>query len=220
MKKIIYILILLIIGCDVYETPSTYNFSVTAYYPEKFDSGGIITDTEILIRDIQTGREFTQKTNEKGTATFNIRGGNYDIIISFSEEHEIDFEGIPVKKTLLFNGSLNGEVILENGVQLEIETKYTILNEGFIIKELYTSGGRTPEGKAYGASKFVEIYNLIKYYIPTDFVLEWCTKQQLTNQLPGLMKMEICCHEFHFGVLLQLFRVREKNTRFNRASRV
>ncbi len=159
MKKIIYILILFIIGCDVYETPSTYNFSVTAYYPEEFDNGGIITDTEILIRDIQTGREFTKKTNEKGTATFNIRGGNYDIVISFSEEHEIDFEGIPVKKTLLFNGSLNGEVILENGVQLEIETKYTILNEGFIIKELYTSGGRTPEGKSYGASKFVEIFN-------------------------------------------------------------
>lgn len=114
MKKIIFILILFIIGCDVYETPSTYNFSVTAYYPEEFDSGVIITDTEILIRDIQTGREFKQKTNENGIATFVVRGGNYDIIISFSEEHEIDFEGISVIKTILFNGSLNGEVILGN----------------------------------------------------------------------------------------------------------
>ncbi len=159
MKKIIYILILFIIGCDVYETPSTYNFSVTAYYPEEFDSGGIITDTEILIRDIQTGREFTQETDENGTATFDTRGGNYDIVISFSEEHEIDFEGIPVTKTILFSGSLNGETILENGNQLEINTEYSILKEGFVIKELFTSGHRTPEGKSYGASKFVEIYN-------------------------------------------------------------
>ena len=159
MKKYIYILILFIIGCDVYETPSTYNFTVTAYYPTEFNNGESIKDAEIFVRNIQTGREFTQKTNENGTSTFDVRGGNYDIIISFSEEHEIDFAGIPVTKTILFSGSLNGEVILENGNQLEINTDYSILNERFVLKELYTSGSRTPEDNSYGADKFIEIYN-------------------------------------------------------------
>ncbi|NOR76690.1 MAG: DUF4876 domain-containing protein, partial [Draconibacterium sp.] len=159
MKKIIYILILFVIGCDVYETPTAFNFSVTANYPTIFNNGGAIKDAEIIVRNNQTGREFTLKTNEKGTATFEVRGGNYDIIISFSEEHEIDFEGIPVTKTILFSGSLNGEIILENGNQLEINTDYSVLNEGFVIKELYTSGSRTLEGKIYNPDKFVEIYN-------------------------------------------------------------
>ena len=37
--------------------------------------------------------------------------------------------------------------------------QYSIAKEGFVIKELYTSGSRTPAGKSYGADKFVEIYN-------------------------------------------------------------
>ena len=159
MKKLIYIMILAFAGCDVYETPSTYSFTVTANYPDEINNGSVISDVEIVTRNVQTGREFVEKTNANGTATFNVRGGNYDIVISFSEEHIIDIEGFPVKKTLLFSGSLNGETILENGNKLEIETEYSVLNEGFVIKELYTSGSRTPLGKSYGAAKFVEIFN-------------------------------------------------------------
>ncbi len=159
MKKLIYIMILVFAGCDVYETPSTYSFTVTANYPDEISNGSVISDVEIVTRNVQTGREFVEKTNANGTATFNVRGGNYDIVISFSEEHIIDIEGFPVKKTLLFSGSLTGETILENGNKLDIETEYSVLNEGFVIKELYTSGSRTPLGKSYGAAKFVEIFN-------------------------------------------------------------
>ena len=152
-------MILVFVGCDVYETPSTYSFSVTAYYPAEINNGSVIYDVEILTRNVQTGREFVVKTNENGTATFSVRGGNYDIVISFSEEHEIEIEGYIVKKTLLFNGLLTGEAILENGNKLDVNTEYSVLNEGFVIKQLYTSGSRTPQGKSYGAAKFVEIFN-------------------------------------------------------------
>ncbi len=159
MRKLLYIMILVFVGCDVYETPSTYSFSVTAYYPAEINNGAVISDVEILTRNVQTGREFVQKTNGNGSATFSVRGGNYDIVISFSEEHEIEIEGYLVKKTLLFNGSLTGEAILENGNKLDVNTEYSVLNEGFVIKQLYTSGSRTPLGKSYGAAKFVEIFN-------------------------------------------------------------
>ncbi len=161
MKKYIITLLipLLIAGCNVYETPSTYSFTVTVNYPDEINNGEPVNDKEILIRELQTGREFTQKTDKNGVVTFDIRGGNYDIIVSFSEEHEIDFDGYPVVKTLIFNGAINGTTILENGNHFSIQTDYSILNEGFVIKELYTSGCRTPLGKSYGAAKFVEIYN-------------------------------------------------------------
>lgn len=159
MKNIIYLLLFLLAGCNIYEEPSTFTFEVSAKYPPTFNNGAAIANTEILARNLQTNREFKEITDENGKATFNVRGGNYDLILSFSEKHEIEIEGFPTIKTVLFNASLNGQVITENGISLQLNPEYSIQNEGFVIKELYTSGTRTPEGKSYGADKFVEIYN-------------------------------------------------------------
>lgn len=159
MKKYIYIILIFLLGCEVYDEPSTYTVHIQANYPEHFENGAPIKNVEILLRNVQTNREFIQQTNENGMATFNVRGGNYDIVLSFSEKHEMEIEGFPVVKTILFNASATGQIIMENNFMLVLTPDYTIKNEGFVIKELYTSGSRTPEGKSYGADKFVEIYN-------------------------------------------------------------
>lgn len=159
MKRILFLALIVLIGCEKYEEPATYNFTVTAFYPENIENGAPVANTEILVRNTQTGREFTATTNENGIASFNVRGGNYDLVISFQEKYEIELDGYPVMKNLLFSGSLNGQLIMEDGIQLIIDTEYSIETEGFVIKELYSSGSRTPEGSSYGADKFVEIYN-------------------------------------------------------------
>jgi hypothetical protein len=147
------------LGCETYNEPSTFSLTITANYPTDINNGEAVKNTEIIVRNTQTGREFVQNTNENGIATFEIRGGNYDVLISFSEQHEIIIDNYPVKKNLLFSGSLNGQLIMEDGNSLQLNTEYSIENEGFVIKELYTSGSRTPEGNSYGADKFVEIFN-------------------------------------------------------------
>ncbi len=150
---------MILFGCETYDEPSTFTVTVAANYPADINNGGAIKNTEIVVRNTQTGREFIENTNDNGVATFEIRGGNYDVVISFSEQHEIMIDNYPVSKTLLFSGSLTGQLIMEDGNSLKLTTEYSIENEGFIIKELYTSGSRTPEGNSYGADKFVEIYN-------------------------------------------------------------
>ncbi|HYQ58915.1 MAG TPA: DUF4876 domain-containing protein [Draconibacterium sp.] len=160
MKKIlIYLLLIATLSCETYVEPTTFSFSVTAYYPSEINNGEAIANTEIIVRNTQTSREFIQYTNENGQATFNVRGGSYDIILSFSEEHNLIIDNFPAKKTLIFSGSLNGQLVMESGTNFQINTQYNIEKEDFIIKELYSSGSRTPDGENYGADKFVEIYN-------------------------------------------------------------
>lgn len=159
MKKFLYLILVFLVACESYDEPATYYFSVKASYPENINDGGAVNDQEIIVRNVQTSREYTAQTNNEGIATFNVRGGNYDILISFQEKHTIDIDGYPTEKTLLFNGSLTGELILDDDITLTLETEYSIENEGFVIKEFYCSGSRTPEDKSYGADKFIEIYN-------------------------------------------------------------
>lgn len=159
MKKFTFILLVVLLACETYDEPSTFTVTITANYPSSINNGEAIKNTEIIVRNTQTGREFIQNTNNSGSATFNVRGGNYDVVISFSEQHEITINEFPTVKTLLFSGSLTGQLIMGNGNILQLNTEYSIENEGFVIKELYTSGSRTPEGNRYGADTFVEIFN-------------------------------------------------------------
>lgn len=159
MRKILIILLVILAGCETYETPSIYTFVVTAYYPNEISHGSPIANQEILLHDLQSGREYLSITNEKGIADFSVRGGNYDLVISFSEEHEIEVGDHSFLKTVQFNGALHNQSVLEEGNQFHLGTEYSIIEENFVIKELYSSGSRTPEGKTYSADKFVEIYN-------------------------------------------------------------
>lgn len=159
MKKFTFILLVVLFACETYDEPSTFTVTITANYPSTINNGEAIKNTDIVVRNTQTGREFIQNTKDSGSATFNIRGGNYDVVISFSEQQEITINKCPTVKTLLFSGSLTGQLIMENGNNLQLNTEYSIENEGFVIKELYTSGSRTPEGDRYGADAFVEIFN-------------------------------------------------------------
>jgi hypothetical protein len=152
--------LLFTISCSsVYDVPSTYEVKILVTYPDNFNDGAPISNTQVKVLNIQTGRLYQSTTNESGYAELNVRGGNYDMQVSFSENHNVEVDGYPTRKTVLFNGSLNGQLITKNNETFTIQTESSYESEGFIFKEIYVSGSRTPEEKAYGADKFIEIYN-------------------------------------------------------------
>ncbi|MCY1719157.1 DUF4876 domain-containing protein [Prolixibacteraceae bacterium Z1-6] len=160
MTKLITILFFFfLLACTQYDVPSAYTVEVQVTYPETINNGGFIANANVNIEDKQTGRTYTATTNSSGQAFFELRGGNYDITVSTSEEHEIEIDGYTTRKTLLINGALTNQIVDEANIQLKLQTSFSIVNEGFVIKELYVSGSRTPEGKNYNADAFVEIYN-------------------------------------------------------------
>lgn len=139
--------------------PSVYQLTVTVKYPDAINNGDVLKNATIKIINKQTGRIYSDETNNEGKAFFELRGGHYDITTSISEDRITDNNGSSSTQTFIFNGSLTGQIITEPNINLIINTEYSILNSGFIIKELYVSGSRTPEEKNYGADLFVEIYN-------------------------------------------------------------
>ena len=160
MKKILFVLFAaLLVGCTEYEVPQTYDMEVAVSYPAEFSLGGPVAGAEVRVTNIQTGRDYLAVTGSDGRALLNVRGGNYNIVVSLSEEREVVVEGYPVEKTVLFNGALTGQLVTVSGGSFSLVLGYSVESEGFIIKELYTSGCKTPEGKSYQADKFVEIYN-------------------------------------------------------------
>ena len=159
IKNIALLLGLLYCSCSKYSVPETYQVAFKVNYPVLFDGGKSVNNVIVKITNVQTGREYTQTTNAAGTALFDIRGGSYNIMVSFSEDRDVNVDGFMFKKTVLFNGSVNSQTITASGNELAIPLQYSIAKEGFIIKELYTSGSKTPAGKSYGADKFYEVYN-------------------------------------------------------------
>lgn len=159
MKKLIHLLLIFTTACTPFVVPEPFRTEVTVVYPNEFFNGGPMKNVTVTLINLQTGREYSALTGENGIAPFMVRGGNYKAVVSVSEEHEMIIDGYPAKKTILFNGSVEGRIITEDYQNMVIRTGYSVMNEGFVIKELYTSGSRTPEGESYGADKFVEIYN-------------------------------------------------------------
>ncbi len=160
IKRLSILILLLIAACsEIYDVPSVFEIKVVVKYPSIINDGEIIPGITVKLKNKQTGREYIELTNESGVATFNVRGGNYDIVASLIKELEVNLNGELTKDTFIFNGLLAGQTITESGKQLEIQTNFSFASNDFIIKELYVSGSRTPEGKSYGADKFIEIYN-------------------------------------------------------------
>jgi hypothetical protein len=159
IKNIAFLLGLVYCSCSKYTVPETYQVAFKVNYPVLFDGGKSVTNVVVKITNVQTGREYTQPTNSTGIALFDVRGGSYNIMVSFSQDRDVNIDGFMFKKTVLFNGSVNSQTITTSGNEFPIPLQYSIAKEGFVIKELYASGSKTPAGKAYGADKFYEVYN-------------------------------------------------------------
>lgn len=168
MKKLLYILLFFSIGCEDYQIPETFDISVTVTYPANFNIEGQMRNAEVTLINKQSGRQYSSISNEAGLADFNVRGGIYDIIASATENHMIEENGSEVSKAIVFSASLHNEQILQNPVHLNLETGYSVLQSGFVIKELCTSGSTTPEGATYAGDKFVEIYNNSEQILYSD----------------------------------------------------
>jgi hypothetical protein len=159
IKKTVILFSLVITACTLYEVPSVFPLKVTVLYPDEINDGKPVQNAVVKIVNKQTCRIYEQTTDENGSAKFSIRGGNYDITTSYSEDRITEIDGNLTTKTIVFNGSLTGQVITEPDIDLLIQTEYFIINSGFVIKELYVSGSKAPEGSIYGKDRFIEIYN-------------------------------------------------------------
>ncbi len=154
MKKLVIISILLLgffaISCRKNVTP-TYTMTISLTFPAGFNLAGVPDGTEVKLIESQTGREtILLTTGGTGTVSSVLAEGTYNgsttVTVKVGTDEYV-FNGV------LSNVLLNKEKIVPMTLVLSKNTG------GFIFKEIYYSGSRTPDAKPYYADQFHEIYN-------------------------------------------------------------
>ncbi len=155
MRKMILISLSLLLGivftdCKKDVTPS-YNLNLTLVFPQGFTAAAMPSGTQISIVNSQTGRETISTANTSGAITELLVEGSYNIKCNFTVKGTDNLD-------YAFNGSINNYLLTKESAAT-IDLVLAKNTGGFVIKEVYFAGSKTPDAKTYYSDQFHEIYN-------------------------------------------------------------
>lgn len=163
MKKINYYLYLvallcLLSGCRKdFATVNTLSYTLAVHYPSNYIES-FAANATVTLKNTFTGQQSQLTTNAKGEVDLqDIIPGIYTVTVSreVTEEESISISGRLGKAFL--NASIPSLRIQESG-KTDIQLSGGAIG-GFVIKEFYYTGSRTPNNSSYLYDGFVEIYN-------------------------------------------------------------
>jgi hypothetical protein len=154
MKKLFVLFFFCLVGINMFEscdqvTP-THQVNIHLVLPGGFTDGTIPDAVLIKVKNLSTGRETELTADATGSVTTALAEGNYSLSSSFS------LKAGNVEYT--FNGIIN-EYLLTMETTIMLNLTLAKNSGGFVIKEVYFSGSKTPEAKSYYDDQFHEIYN-------------------------------------------------------------
>ncbi|WP_052670817.1 DUF4876 domain-containing protein [Draconibacterium sediminis] len=141
---------LFLINCKDDVAPS-YTITIEVNYPDGFTVADFPADVLVTATNTNNTRTTTVTAASDGNAIFELVEGNYNFTTSFAvngnDGEEYIFNGIISNYSLISESALTMNLILANN------------SGGFILKEIYYAGSRTPENNGYYEDQFHEIYN-------------------------------------------------------------
>ncbi len=112
---------------------------------------GNLSSIEVELRNTQTASTFTEKTDDKGKATFEVTPGIYQAMASASKQQQNTYT--------VLNGT-SGQIIVKSGETTEvIITMQGSSTSQVVIKELYNGGIMKDDGKSFQYDKCFILYN-------------------------------------------------------------
>jgi hypothetical protein len=154
MKKLIVLFLLsltcvnLFQSCD--QVTPTHTMTVFLVLPAGFTVGSVPDGVQIKLKNLSTGRESTLTADATGRVEAVLPEGNYSLTSSFTLKVEnVDYT---------FNGNIN-EYLLADESSVILNLTLAKNTGGFVIKEVYFAGSKTPDAKSYYDDQFHEIYN-------------------------------------------------------------
>jgi len=158
MKYILYsILLFLVLGCEERVEPNFSNHKLNLHLDIPQAAQELMGDTlaAIAVNFTNKGKDysFTAYSDNSGNLQReDIESGIYTL--SISQEFE---QGI---FNIVLNASADLTITEDNTDTLELNAVFIQTDGGgFIIREQYYSGSRTPAGKSYYHDQYIEIYN-------------------------------------------------------------
>ncbi len=114
-----------------------------------------LEEIPVTFNNINTGRNYESTSDANGKVNITLQEGVYNIIAN--GEKIVNIENNEV--TLIFSGLIENQSIAGELAELDIDMYYNAPSEGWVFKEIFYAGCRTPEGKSYYKDQFIEIYN-------------------------------------------------------------
>jgi len=151
MKKFPFLIVMLFAGVLAFTScekgAQLYDVTITVFYPDGYDVAKV-TFQDVTVKNTLTGIETVATTNGMGIVKVSLEEGMYTIQAT-NETDDFYFNGI--------TESLTVQTTAENN--WEIHMVASAKGGGLVLKEIYYTGSKTPEGSNYYSDQFHEIYN-------------------------------------------------------------
>ncbi len=124
-----------------------------------------------------SGKVYTTTTNANGEASLTVEEGIYSISISATRN-------IPYKGEVSIRGISENQAVKGSNVTLEVKLSISKASTGWVFKELYFTGSKTPSGSTYYKDKYFELYNNSDQILYADGI-SLCETKHLTVFAPN-----------------------------------
>lgn len=153
-------LLVVFVACtkDDDDIPTT-ELSISVILPEAMQGQVSADQMNIELTHVSTGQTYSGATNAQGVWEITVEEGVYNFRVNGQKTYATIAGDQSFEQTVDLNGVLENQSI--SGVQqhLEITLFISVPGQGWVFKEIYYTGSRTPEGGMYYKDKFFEIYN-------------------------------------------------------------
>jgi hypothetical protein len=154
MKKLFVVLLFCLVGINLFNscdqvTPQ-HPVNIHLVLPAGFTDGTIPDAVQIKVKNLSTGREDILTANATGDVTTKLVEAIYSLSASFTlKVGNVEYT---------FNGIID-EYLLNYDATIMLNLTLAKNTGGFVLKEVYFSGSKTPDAKSYYDDQFHEIYN-------------------------------------------------------------
>lgn len=151
-------LLFLLVSCRKdYYSYDTLDYNFTVHYPENY-STQLASEVKVILKNTITGASDEYKSDSQGHITVtDITPGIYTVTASKTISPTEADELVGVAEEIFCNGNIPTLRITESATST-IQLTGSIAG-GFVIKEFYYTGSKTPAGTNYLYDGFIEIYN-------------------------------------------------------------
>ncbi len=178
------------VACEENDSVKMQDVTLKATLPEFME--GVDADG-LTVEFINKATESikTSTLDASGQLLITVEQGLYDIKISGKKIYSqaIDETTINSQEVNLI-GFKESVAISSTSGTLEIPLKISIPNKGWVIKEYYFAGSKTPSGSAYNKDQFIEIYNNTDTVMYADGI-SFGEVENTTSQGPNVYADEI-----------------------------
>ena len=157
------VLLFSVLACNTDEEPRLRTFSAefSILFPEDFDISAAEGAT-VQIKNLASGSTQEKVSDGTGKVIFDeLVPGAYELsaTMQLNEEQAMELAGIPAEINLNYLDNsleLSEEIVAQGAISAQLSGSIT---GGLVIKQVYYSGSKTPEGGNYFFDQFFEIYN-------------------------------------------------------------